>query len=215
VAEVAWREPSLRIVQERIAVLKRRFASSLLLVVSAIALAACGSGGNSEESQIEEAIETSATSTDPADCTKLQTQQFMEQTTRQSGKAAVKQCEEEAEKEEGAESASVSNVAVSGSSATAEVALTGGGFGDQSLEVELVKDGGQWKLNEAVKFTKFDRAKLVEFFKEEFSKPSSELSSKLAGCFVEAFEEASQAEIEELLLATSTKALEEVAASCR
>ena len=195
--------------------LKRRFALACFLGFSALLLIACGSSGNGDESQIEEAIETSATSTDPADCTKLQTQQFMEQTTQESGKAAVTKCEEEAEAEEGAESASVSNVEVSGLSATAEAALTGGGLGGQTVEVALVKKGEQWQLDEVVKFTNFDRAKLVEYFKEEFEKASSELPPKLAGCFIEVFQEGSQAEIEEMLLSSSSEGFEEVAEGCQ
>jgi len=193
-------------------VLKRCFALTCLLAFSALALVACGSSG--EDGQIEEAIETSATTTNPADCTKLNTQQFMEQTTQESGKAAVEKCEEEAEAEEGAESVSVSNVEASGSSATAEAALTGGVLNGQALEVELVKSGEQWQLNEVVKFTKFDRAKLVEFVEEEFTPSANGLSPKLAGCFVEAFREGSQAEIEELLWSGSGKGFEEIAEAC-
>jgi hypothetical protein len=196
-------------------VLKRRFALACLLVFSALAVVACGSSGNSDESQIEEAIETSATSTNPADCTKLETQQFMEQTTQESGKAAVAKCEEQAEAEEGAESASVSNVEASGSSATAEATLTGGALNGQTLEVGLVKDGDQWQLNEVVKFTEFDRAKLVEYVEEEFSASANGLSPKLAGCFIEAFQEGSQAEIEELLFSPSSEGFEEIAEACR
>jgi ABC-type glycerol-3-phosphate transport system substrate-binding protein len=197
-------------------VLKRRFALAFLLVFSALALVACGSSSNGDESQIEEAIETSATSTDPADCTKLETQQFMEQTAQESGKAAVTKCEEEAEAEKGAESVSVSGVEVSGSSATAEAALTGGALDGQTVEVELVKNGDQWQLNEVVKFTKFDRAKLVEFVEEEFTPSSANgISPKLASCFVEAFQEGSQAEIEELILSNSSEAFEELAESCQ
>ena len=193
--------------------LKRCFALTCLLVFSALALIACGSSG--EDSQIEEAIETSATTTNPADCTKLNTQQFMEQTTQESGKAAVAKCEEEAEAEEGAESVSVSNVEASDSSATAEAALTGGALNGQTLEVELVKSGEQWQLNEVVKFTEFDRAKLVEFVEEEFTPSANGLSPKLAGCFVEAFQEDSQAEIEELLWSGSGEGFEEIAEACQ
>lgn len=192
---------------------KRRIALACLLVFSALAVVACGSS-NSDESQIEEAIETSATTTNPADCTKLETQQFMEQTAQESGKAAVKKCEAEAEAGEGAESVSVSNVEVSGSSATAEAALTGGALNGQALEVELVKSGEQWQLNEVVKFTKFDRAKLVEFVEEEFAPSANGISPKLAGCFVEAFQEGSQAEIEELLFSPSSEGFEELAEAC-
>lgn len=194
---------------------KRLLLLPCIVLVSALALAACGGGnGSSDESQIEEAIEKSAASTDPVNCTKLQTQKFTEQTTQESGKAAVRSCEEEAEKEEGAESASVANVEVDGSTATAEATLNGGSFNGQTVEVELVKDGGQWKLNEAVKFTKFDQAKLVEAFERELSKASNELSPQLVTCFVKAFEEGSQAEIEEMLLSGSTRALEEVVEGC-
>lgn len=194
---------------------KRLLLLPCIVLVSALALAACGGGnGSSDESQIEEAIEKSAANTDPANCTKLQTQKFTEQTTQESGKAAVRNCEEEAEKEEGAESASVANVEVDGSTATAEATLTGGSFNGQTVEVELVKDGDQWKLNEAVKFTKFDQAKLVEAFERELSKAPNEVSPQLATCFIKAFEEGSQAEIEEMLLSGSTRALEEVVEGC-
>lgn len=195
--------------------LKRRLSLACLLAFSALAVVACGSGGNSDESQIEEAIETSATSTNPADCTKFETQQFMEQTAQESGKAAVTKCEEEAEAEKGAESVSVSGVEVNGSHATAEAALTGGALNGQTVEVELVKGGEQWQLNEVVKFTEFDRAKLVEFVEEEFTPSATGLSPKLAGCFVEAFQEDSQADIEELILSNSSEAFEELAEACQ
>lgn len=194
--------------------LKRRFALACLLVFSALVVVACGSSGNSDESQIEEVIETSATTTNPADCSKLNTQQFMEQTAQESGKAALKKCEAEAEAEEGAESVSVSNVEVDGSSATAEAALSGGVLDGQTLEVELVKNGDQWQLNEVVKFTKFDRAKLVEFVEEEFTPSANGPSPKLAACFVEAFQEGTQAEIEELLFSDSAEGFEELAEAC-
>jgi hypothetical protein len=195
-------------------VFKRRFALAFLLVLSVLALVACGSSGNDDESKVEEAIETSATSTDPADCTKLETQQFMEQTTQESGKAAVEKCEEEAKKEEGAESAEVASVSVNGSTATAEATLTGGSLGGQTVEVELVKAGDQWKLNEVVKFTKFDQAALVKAFKQELSKASSEISPRFAACFVKALEETDQAEIEAMIFGGNAKAFEEIAEGC-
>ncbi|HEY0391444.1 MAG TPA: hypothetical protein VGC63_07035 [Solirubrobacterales bacterium] len=186
---------------------------SCILIFSTLAFAACGGGGD-ETGTVEEVIETSATTTDPADCKKLETQQFIEQISQESGAAAVKECEEEAENQEGSKSVSVTNVAVKGSSATAEAALKGGSLDGQTVEVELVKDGDQWKMDEVVKFTKFNQAKLAGVFERELSKGSSELSPRLANCFVEAFKSGSQAEVEELLLSGSAKALEEVAEAC-
>jgi hypothetical protein len=192
--------------------LKRRLVLPCLLIVSALVLVACGSS-NGEESQIEEVIETSATSTDPADCTKVNTKQFVEQTTQTEGAEAIKLCEKEASEESGAKSADVSNVEVNGSKATADVALTGGGLSGQEVEVALIKEGEQWKLDELTGFVKFDQAKVVETLKEQFAK-SSEVSKSLATCITSAFEEAPQDKFEEALLSPSTAGFEELAGSC-
>jgi len=195
--------------------LSKRLVLLCALLVPALALSACGGGsGSGDESKIEEAIEASATAATPAACTKFQTQKFTEQTTQESGKAAVEQCEEEAEKEEGASSVKVSNVSVSGSDATAEAALSGGGGLDgQTVEVSLVKEGDQWKLDEAVKFTKFDQGKLVEAFEREIEK-SGEVSSKFATCLIGALKQIDQAEAEELFFHGSGQGFEEIAKEC-
>jgi hypothetical protein len=189
-----------------------RFTALLLLLVPAFMLTACG--GSSEETKVEEAIETSATTTDPADCKKLETQNFIEQTSQESGQAALEECEKEAEKEEGAESVDVANVEVNGSSATAEAALTGGTLDGQTVEVELVKEGDQWKLNEVIKFTAFDKDKLIETFKQELSKTSNEVAPKFAKCFVGELEERDQGEMEELMFGGDSATFQELAEAC-
>jgi hypothetical protein len=192
---------------------KRLLLLPCLLIVSALALAACGSSSD-EEGDVEVAIETSATTTDPADCKKVNTQQFMEQVTRESGEAAVEECEEEAKNDEGSDSVSVSSVEVDGSSASAEAALSGGNLDGQTLEVELVKDGDEWKMNEVVEFTDFDQAALVEALEGQFEESSDEIDSKLAACFVDAFKQGSQEEVEELLFKGPVDALEELFETC-
>jgi len=193
--------------------LKRLLVLACLSIASLLALAACGSGA-SDESQIEEAIETSATSSDPADCKKLQTQKFMEQTTKSSGAEAVESCEEQASNEEGVEKATVSEVEVEGSAATATATLAGGGLGGQEVEIALVKDGDQWKLEEITRFTKFEPSKVIATFEEEFAKPSAEISKKRATCIIEAFEAAPEAELEEALLSSSTEGFQKIAGDC-
>lgn len=195
--------------------LKRFLVLPVLIIASSFAFVACGSSSKSDEDQIVEAIETSATSADPADCTKFSTQNFMEQSTQESGPAAVKGCEKDATKEEtNAESIDVTNVEVEGSEATANGAVTGGSFDGQTVEIELVEEDGQWKLNELTGFAKYNAAKLAEAFEEVFEKPSSGVSESLASCVVEGFEEASQEEAEELILGGSREPIEELAESC-
>jgi hypothetical protein len=177
---------------------KRLLLLPCILVLSALALAACGRSDGAE-GEVEEVIEVSATSTDPTDCLKLQSQQFMEQISQESGKAAVQACEEEAENEEGAKSVSVSSVEVSDSSATAEAALSGGSLDGQTVEVELVEDGGQWKMDEVVKFTDFDQDELVEGLEANLLQNRSEVNPRFANCLIEAFKQGSQAEVEDLL----------------
>jgi hypothetical protein len=186
-----------------------------LLIVSALALVACGGSGSSAESEIEEAIETSATSGDPANCTKLQTANFVEQSTSESGKEAVKTCEEEAKKEpeSKAESVEVTEVEVNGSKATANAALTGGYFDGQTLSVALVEEEGGWKLNELTGFAKFDQKNIAQVFETQLEK-SGELNSEQTSCIVEGIEEMPQAEIEEVILSGNSTSIEELAEGC-
>jgi hypothetical protein len=193
---------------------KRFLLLPCLLIISAFVLSACGGGGgSSDESQIEEAIENSATSSSPANCTKLQTPAFTEQTTSNQGAAAVKECETEAKEKNEADAVAVTNVEVDGSEASAEAAFTGSSFDGQTLEIGLVKDGDQWKLDEVAGFAKLDKTKLVEALATQFES-GGEVNEELASCVEEGFEESSQPEIEELLLSGSSEPIEELAEEC-
>jgi hypothetical protein len=186
--------------------------SLCLLILSACAFSACG--GSSEADKVEEVIEAAAAGNDPVNCKKLQTQGFTEQASHESGGGAMARCEEEAEGGEGVEAAAVSNVTVDGVKATATATLRGGTLNGQTVEVALVKSGDQWKLDEIVEFTKFDEPKLIESLEREFEENSREVSTKFATCFVEAFNEGGQQEVEELLLAPAAEEVEGVAKRC-
>lgn len=114
-----------------------------LLVVSAFASTACG-GGESDEDKIVETVETSATSTDPADCEALTTPAFLMQTqVKESGAEALEGCEEDAQKTaEDPDSVQVSGVEIDGSRATADAAFSGGAFDGQSLSAPWSKRTG-------------------------------------------------------------------------
>jgi ABC-type glycerol-3-phosphate transport system substrate-binding protein len=184
------------------------------LIVSAFALVACGSSEN-DEGKITSAIETAATSTDPADCETTQTVAFMEQSTGEEGKKeAVEKCEEQAkEGKNNPESVDVEEVEIEGEEATATTSFTGGTFDGQTLIVNLVEEEGDWKLNEAERFKNLDREKLIGGFKTGFEESNEEIEPKLAECLIEGIEESSDSELEGLVLHGS-EGIEELAEEC-
>jgi hypothetical protein len=186
-----------------------------LLVLTALTITACGGGGSGDEDKITEVIEKSATTTDPSNCTERETQRFDEQNSQQKGKAAVEACEEEAEAgEEQAEGAKVSNVSVNGEKATAEVEFEGGSLGSQALEVALVQEEGDWKLDQIEGFANYDGKALGEAFEKEFEENPEGLNKEQATCIAGKVAESSQAEAEELFFSGSSEPIIELAEGC-
>jgi len=187
-----------------------------LLLAFALGLAACGGSGESDEDKITTTIENAATSTDPAVCDETQTLAFMKQTSGgSSGKEAEKECEEEAKSGEGQpDSVSVSNVKVNGENATADAAFKGGIFDAQTLELALVEEGGDWKLDELTGFAKFDPESLVGAFAEQIEE-EPEIEPKMASCLIEGIEELSNAELESVIVENNTEAFGEIAEGCQ
>jgi hypothetical protein len=186
----------------------------IALLAAALALSACGGGGSSsssgggDESSIETAIEEDATTSSPSKCTKYVTVAFNEQQSGLSGAKATKQCEEEAG-EEPAESVDVSEIEVEGESATAEAAVTGSSLDSQTLELEMVKEGGDWKINQALAFAKFDAKALGENLEVGLEK-SGEVEPAEIKCLGEGVAELSQSEAEELAFEASLAPLEKL-----
>jgi hypothetical protein len=193
----------------------------LILLTSALALTACGGGGSSssaagdEEAAIEETIETSATSTEPSKCTEFQTEEFNEQDQGVPAKEALSACKESAENDTSpAESVEVSNISIEDETATADAALTGSALNGQTVEVELAKEEGNWKLNQFLKFSKYDAAGLAEGVEQELEGAEG-VSPSLAKCVAAGFAKASQGEAEELVFSGNSSGIEELAASCK
>jgi hypothetical protein len=206
--------------------LKKRFLLTPFLVLGlALALAACGGGGSNgggsssgggggEEDKIASTIETAATSTDPAVCAETQTLQFMEETNSGSGKEAEKECEKQAEAGENQpDSVSVSEVQVDGEKATADVKFNGGSLGGQTLEVALVEESGDWKLDEFSGFANFDPAPLIETLREELEKEAS-IEPQVTSCIVEGLEELPEEEFEKLVVEQNQQPFVELAEGC-
>jgi hypothetical protein len=195
-------------------VIKRLLVPLALLALASVALAACGGGGSSAEAEVTEVIEQAATTKDPSNCTKLQTLRFTEQNAGESGKAAIKSCEEAAKEEEEAEEAKVSNVSVNGEKATAEVEFIGGSLGSQTLAVALVEEGGNWKLDQIEGFARYDGKALEETFLKRFEESPEGLTKQQYTCIAEGIGKASKAEAEAMFLSGSSTKIEALAKGC-
>jgi hypothetical protein len=192
---------------------KRILVPLVLPALAVLALTACG-GGSSDEDKITETIETWATTGGPHICTELETQRFVEQNSQEKGKVALKTCEKEAAGEEKAESAEVSNVSLDGEKATAQVAFKGGNLGSQALEIALVEEDGEWKIDFVEGFANYDGKALGEAFQRQFEVEGSELSSEQLTCIGGKIAGLSQSEAEEVFFGGSTGPIIELAQSC-
>jgi hypothetical protein len=194
--------------------IKRTFILVALLALGALTITACGSGSSAED-KITETIEKAATTSDPSNCTELETRNFVEQNSATKGAAAVKSCEKEAEagKEE-AEGVNVENVSVDGSKATAEVEFEGGPLGSQSLEMGLLEAGGNWKLDQVEGFAKYDGGALGAAFEKQFEESPEGLDERQANCIAQRIARSSKARAEELFFSGSSKPIVELAEGC-
>jgi hypothetical protein len=193
---------------------KRHLMLPLALAALALGLAACGGSDESDEDKIIDVIETSVTSTDPADCEKFATQAFLEQTELSEGKEALESCEESAkDTEDDPDSVDVTEVEVDGSSATADAAFVGGSFDGQALTVALVEDDGDWKLDEITGFSKLDKEQLATSFEEAFE-GEEDFDPQVASCFGEVLRELDDPEVEEVVIGGSVDPVVEIVEGC-
>jgi hypothetical protein len=193
----------------------RRIPVSLALaLVAAFAITACG-GGSNDEGKITEVIEQVATTSKAANCTEVETLRFKEQNSKQKGKAATKSCEKEAEADQGvAEGAAVSNVSVNGEKATAEVEFEGGSLASQTIEVALVKEGGDWKVDQIEGFAQYNGKALGTAFQKQFEESPEGLSTKQVECIAEEIAGLSKAEAETVVFGPSANPIIELAKGC-
>jgi hypothetical protein len=180
--------------------------------LAALAFAACGDDGNSDADQITEAIEAAAVSGEASACTEFQTQRFTEQTSNETGEAAVRSCEQDAGNSAGDE-IEVTNIEVDGDSATAEGAITGSFFDGQTIDVALVKEGDQWKLDELSGFTEFNRDAFLASFENEISSGEG-ASPEALDCLTSQIESQSDQQLQDFLVGADPQAEERIFAPC-
>jgi predicted flavoprotein YhiN len=199
----------------------RRYGHLLLaavaLALAAAALAACGgsssssSASSADQKQITDAIVTSGSTDNPANCTELETQRFVEQNEGETGQAALDACRKG---KNHADSIVVTNVNVDGGSATADAAITGSAFGGQKVQISLVKDGGQWKLDHLDKFIDFDRGAFDSALKQSLSTSTNSTTAAQTTCITETLAKLSDEKIESIVLSGDENELVSIITPC-
>ena len=191
----------------------------LVLGVAALSMmvAACGDDDDSgaDDQQITDAITQAATSDDPAVCTEVQTAKFTQQTSGEPGESAeqaVESCERDAG-DNVAEEVDVSEIEVDGDSATALAAVTGSLFDGQTLDIALVKEGDQWKLDEFRGFEGFDRDSLLAGFEEEIS-ADPEASPQARDCVIQQMDSLSDEQLQAFFVGSDPQSEEQIFRPC-
>jgi hypothetical protein len=167
----------------------------LPLVALVVLLAGCGGSGSKgdnggkasegESAAVTAAIKQAATTTDPAACTRLETQRFMEQNALVKGPAALKRCRQETpDAADNPHTTNVSNVKVQSDVATAQAAFEGGNLDGQAIDLRLVKQQGRWKLDHIDDFAKFDRERFLTALGASLARPPSSQSPDTVKCIV-------------------------------
>jgi hypothetical protein len=181
-------------------------AFAILMVVLSVF---CGAASAASSKGEIRALFRPPTSADAfAGCSTDETQHFREQTTDSTGSRALKICEREASLPETLETSDVvSHIIVRGRTATVHLGQFENNLDGQILKIRLIKVGGRWKADEILGFFHLDRDKLIEIFKEEFSRPGERVPAKYAACIYSGVRHASAEEVTEFLFSGSSKAI--------
>jgi hypothetical protein len=141
-------------------------------------------------------------------------QRFREQTTGTTGKRALKVCEREAHIPEDQAKSVVSHIAVRGWTATVHLRLYGNDLEGQILEIRLIRIGARWKADEILGFFHLDRDRIIEAFKEEFTRPGAGVPPKVAACIYGRLRHATEEEMTEYLFGGTSRDLDGLYGPC-
>jgi hypothetical protein len=181
----------------------------------AIGLAGCGGSNSGEAGAVAAAIKRASATRNPADCARLETQRFLDQTELANGKAALQSCRDDARDGSGnPRSTKVSNVTVTGGTAHARAAFEGGNLDGQALNLRLVKQGGGWKLDHMDSFASFDRTRFLHATRSSLQRPPQALPEAAVGCIVGRFSALSDGELQAVFLQSDPGRLASLTGPC-
>lgn len=193
-----------------------------VVVVMAVALAACGGGeerqdtpvtpADAEEKQVRDVVIEALKSNDPGACTRLLTQSAVEQFTLQRGRRAVAECRDDAD-EIGAKTVSVRRIDVDGMRAEADVEPRGGTLALKAATFVLRKDDGRWMIDELTAGT-LDRAAFMREAREELAEEPAGMSPEVIDCVANDLEGRRDAEIMRLYIDSDPRVLLAPAVVC-
>jgi hypothetical protein len=195
----------------------RARTTALALAVAAVGLAGCGGSnrGSGESGAVAAAIKRASATTDPADCTRLETQRFLDQAELANGQAAVKSCRDDARDGSGNPRATnVSNVTVAGGTAHARAAFQGGDLDGQVLNLRLVKQDGRWKLDHMDSIAGFDRTRFLRATRSSLQRPPQALPQDAVGCIVGRFGALSDGELQTVFLQSDPSRVASITGPC-
>jgi len=188
----------------------RHLVALMLLGIALGAMVGCG--GNDED-DASAAAEEALTSTDPSSCTDLLTENYRQQIQLSSGEFAINACEQELYLT-AADSAEVTRVEVDGDTAIVDVAHTGASLDGQVITYEMVKEDGEWKLNELIGIADFDKAAFARAL-DALLKEGKNVNSPGAECFNNQLKSLSGEELEDLYTSGDLRKYGKLYAACQ
>jgi hypothetical protein len=166
-----------------------------------------------DEAAIAATIEKASTSADPSKCTELQTTKFNEEGGRLNATQGQIACEKvAAEGSPPANGAKVVNIDVEGETAQAEATLEGASMNGQTLEIELVKEGGKWKMNQFLGFNDYEPKAVAEGVEERLKESGA--PAKIVKCMGAGYAKFSQEQSEEISIEGNLEPVEELLRTC-
>ena len=167
----------------------------------------------SDALEIEEAIETVATTSDPTVCEELMTPNYLEQVSGVPAPFSDEVCEQTISFSEPADSVDVTDIEVDGEEASALVSYVGGAFDGSSLMVGLVDDD-DWKLDRRLRFQSLDRPAFEKALREQLVEPEFAFSAKGADCIVRRLGALPDRALEQRLLSATSQTLDRAGVAC-